>query len=124
MFESIISGVMPVLVSIASASITAAIPVAMIWLNQHLALSKNAILNSMVSAAVARGAGIANGYMNGLNTVADSTIHEKAIAVGVNYVYNSFPDALTDLGVTSEHVTQMVTAEVGKLSTPAIKVMP
>ena len=48
-------------------------------------------------------------------SVGNVTLTNAAVAHGMQYIMQSMPDALQRLGVTPDHVGEMVTAELGKL---------
>jgi hypothetical protein len=107
----LITLIMPWLLSIASASVTAALPVLLVWFSGHLKLSKNVLLNQLISGAVARGAGITLADMQPGTVVASGA----SLSKGVDYVAASFPDAVAALGVAPAHIGVMVQAELAKL---------
>ncbi len=101
----LVSIITPWLVSLASAVITTSIPIAMVWLQSHLALTRNVMLNSLVSDAVTRGTGL---------SLADSqTAGHFVTAPAVSYVMDKFPEAISELGLTHDNITTMVHAEIG-----------
>jgi hypothetical protein len=107
--------VMPWALSLAGAAISAAVPVGMTWLNNHLALSRSLMLNSMVSGAVGRAGGLVQNYLDN-NATLNPKIDTKSIAMnlGIDYVLRSFPAAVSELKVSKEHIAEMITAEIGK----------
>lgn len=108
MITSIGQMLIPWLINLASILITACVPIVMVWLSNHVALSKNVMLNQLISGAVARAAGIAMSPQVVING-------SSGIQAGVQYVVSSFPDAIAALGITPEKITTMITGEMGKI---------
>jgi hypothetical protein len=68
------------------------------------------------AAAAEAGAKAAYGYIaESAASYRDVAIRDAAIAKGVQHVVASTPDALTALGITPEHVRNMVEARFGGL---------
>ena len=88
-------------------------------------------LDEKQSQAVQRvaqaGAGLAYKFLvtNGA-TFENVPMHNAAIAAGVNHVLASVPDYLKQLGITQDHVAQMVSARLGELlaQDPTVSVAP
>lgn len=114
----------PWLISIASVIISVTVPILMTWLSKHLSLSQNALLNSMLSAAVSRGAGAAQNYMANSFRSNPADAYKDGLKVGAQYVLSSFPDTIKSLGVSPEKITAMVEAEIGRdsaiITNPAV----
>ncbi|HUZ65190.1 MAG TPA: hypothetical protein VMU82_15900 [Acetobacteraceae bacterium] len=83
---------------------------------KHIRLQNNALLSAQIAAAARRGAGLAFQFLAANAATMDHVaIGNVAIAQGANYVAAAFPEALAALGVTPEHVSAMVQAELGRL---------
>lgn len=86
----------------------------LLWRFLHIRLS--ATQAAAIQDAADAGAKAAYGFI--VNTAAsyrDVTIRDAAIARGVQHVVASTPEALTALGITTEHVRKMVEARFGGL---------
>ena len=85
-------------------------------LRRYLHIRLTATQAASVQAAADAGAQAAYGYIvaNSAN-YHDVTIRNAAIAKGVQHVIASTPEAMTALGVTPEHVRNMVEARFGGL---------
>ena len=69
-----------------------------------------------MNPAATAGAQAAYGYIAAnAGNFRDVTLRDAALAKGVQHVINSTPDTLAALGVTQDHVRQMVEARFGGL---------
>lgn len=86
-----------------------------------LKIDKDSQLGQMVMSAAENGATLAAAK---LASAASSNAHisttNDAIAEGVRYVQNALPDALKKLGVTDEHLADIVTAKLAQVAPAAI----
>lgn len=104
------------LTALALAGVTAATPYLVPLLRRYLHLQFTATQAAAVQAAADAGAKAAYGYIAASTaSYHDVTIRNAAIATGVQHVIASAPQALSDLGVTPEHVRDMVEARFGGL---------
>jgi hypothetical protein len=111
------------LAALALAAVTAITPFLSLLLRRYLHVRLTAAEAAAVQSAADAGAKAAYGYIAVHNAsyrdVAirerDVAIRETAIAKGVQHVAASAPEALTDLGITPEHVRSMVEARFGGL---------
>ena len=104
------------LAALALAAVTAITPFLSLLLRRYLHVRLTAAEAAAVQSAADAGAKAAYGYIavhNASNR--DVAIRETAIAKGVQHVAASAPEALTDLGITPEHVRSMVEARFGGL---------
>src|SRR6478735_5553693 len=97
------------LAALALAAMIAAVPYLAPLLRRYLHIRLTATQAASVRAAAAAGAQAAYGYIvaNSANCH-DVTIRNAALAKGVQHVIASTPEALTALGVTPQHVRDMV----------------
>jgi hypothetical protein len=104
------------LAALALAAITAATPYLAPLLGRYLHIRLTATQAAAIQSAADAGAQAAYGYIatNAAN-YRNVTIRDAAIAKGVQHVVASTPEALTALGVTPEHVRNMVEARFGGL---------
>jgi hypothetical protein len=104
------------LAALALASLSAATPYFVPLLVRYLHIRLTSIQASAIQNAADVGAQAAYGYIatNAAN-YHDVTIRNAALAKGVQHVMDSTPDALTALGITPDHVKQMVEARFGGL---------
>jgi hypothetical protein len=104
------------LAALALAAITAATPYLAPLLGRYLHIRLTATQAAAIQSAADAGAQAAYGYIatNAAN-YRNVTIRDAAIAKGVQHVVASTPEALTALGVTPEHVRNMVDARFGGL---------
>jgi hypothetical protein len=104
------------LAALALAALIAAVPYLAPLLRRYLHIRLTASQAASVQAAAAAGAQAAYGYIaaNSAN-YRDVTIRNAALAKGVQHVIASTPEALTALGVTPQHVRDMVEARFGGL---------
>ena len=104
------------LAALAQAAITAATPYLAPLLGRYLHIRLTATQAAAIQSAADAGAQAAYGYIatNAAN-YRNVTIRDAAIAKGVQHVVASTPEALTALGVTPEHVRNMVEARFGGL---------
>lgn len=86
------------------------------FLVKRFRLQNNALMAGQIAEASKRAAGLAYHFLlANAGTISHVAIHNVAIAQGVNYVTAGFPEALAAVGVTPDHVANMVTGELGKL---------
>lgn len=108
--------VLPVLLALASAAFTAAMPFVVPLLRRALHVHINAAQASIVDLAVKRGAGLALRFIEANdNALSAVPLHNAALANGAEYVLKMVPGTLAALGVTPDRVQQMVHAELGRL---------
>src|SRR5437899_2053508 len=93
------------LAALALAAMTGVTPYLAPLLRRYLHIQLTATQATAIQKAADAGAQAAYGYIvaNSAN-YRDVTIRDAAIARGVRHVVASAPEALTDLGVTTEHV--------------------
>jgi hypothetical protein len=104
------------LAALALAAMIAATPYLAPLLRRYLHIRLTATQAASVQAAAAAGAQAAYGYIvANAASYRDVTTRNAAIARGVEHVIASTPEALTALGVTPEHVRNMVEARFGGL---------
>jgi hypothetical protein len=104
------------LTALALAGVTATTPYLVPLLRRYLHLQFTATQAAAVQAAADAGAKAAYGYIAASTaSYHDVTIRNAAIATGVQHVIASAPQALSALGVTPEHVRDMVEARFGGL---------
>lgn len=104
------------LAALALAALSAATPYFVPLLRRYLHLKLTTAQASAIQTAADVGAQAAYGYL--ATNAADYrniTIRNEALAKGVQHVMASTPDALTALGITPDHVRQMVEARFGGL---------
>jgi hypothetical protein len=104
------------LAALVLAALSAATPYFVPLLRRYLRLKLTAAQASVIQTAADVGAQAAYGYIaTSAATYRDVTIRNEALAKGVQHVMASAPDALTSLGITPDHVRQMVEARFGGL---------
>jgi hypothetical protein len=104
------------LAALALAAVTALTPYLSLLLRRYLHVRLTASEAAAVQSAADAGAKAAYGYIAEHNaSYRDVAIRETAIAKGIQHVAASTPEALTDLGITPEHVRSMVEARFGGL---------
>jgi hypothetical protein len=104
------------LAALALAAVTALTPYLSLLLRRYLHVRLTAAEAAAVQSAADAGAKAAYGYIaQHAGSYRDVAIRETAIAKGVQHVAASTPEALTDLGITPEHVRRMVEARFGGL---------
>lgn len=104
------------LLALASAVVTAAIPILVPAILRRLRLANNADLVAKVQAVAAAGAGMAYEYaVTHQGSITNVPFKDAAVATGVQHVMSSVPDALKEMGITPDHVSAMVTARLGTL---------
>jgi hypothetical protein len=100
----------------ALATVTASIPVVLQWGAKHVAFLRDRQLSDAIAAAATRGAGLAYTLLLAAGeAAARPQVQNAAVSAGLEYVLNSFPDAITAKGVTPDHIASMVAGELGKL---------
>ena len=104
------------LAALALAAVTAMTPYLSLLFRRYLHVRLTAAEADAVRSAADAGAKAAYGYIaQHAASYRDVAIRETAIAKGVQHVAASTPKALTDLGITPEHVRRMVEARFGGL---------
>jgi len=97
-------------------AMTAATPYLVPLLRRYLHIQLTATQATAIQSAANAGAQAAYGYIAAnAASYRDVAIRNAAIAKGVQHVVASTPEALTALGVTPEHVRNMVEARFGGL---------
>ena len=115
------------LAALAFAALTAAIPYIAPLLRRYLRVQVTATQAATIQSAAQVGAQAAYGYIvESASNFSDVTIRNAALATGVQHVIASVPEAMTALGVTPDHVRQMVEARFGGLlaADPNVTVAP
>jgi hypothetical protein len=104
------------LAALALAGISAATPYLAPLPRRYLHVRLTATQAAAIQSAADAGAQAAYGYIaaNGAS-YRDVTIRNLAVAKGVQHVIASTPEALAALGITPDHVQQMVEARFGGL---------
>jgi hypothetical protein len=104
------------LLALASVAVTAAIPIIVPALLKRLKIANDSDLAARIEEAANAAAGKAYRYAlsheGGLSNIA---VQDAALATGINHVVTSVPGALEALGITQDHVQEMVTARLGSL---------
>ena len=104
------------LTALALAALTAATPYLVPLLRRYLHISLTATQAAAVQAAADAGAKAAYGLIAAnAASYGDVTIRNAALAKGVQHVMVSVPDAMAALGITPDHVQEMVAARFGGL---------
>ena len=104
------------LAALALAAISAATPCLAPLLRRYLHIRLTATQAAAIQSAADAGAQAAYGYIAGNGaSYRDVTIRNQALAKGVQHVVASTPEALAALGITPDHVQQMVEARFGGL---------
>jgi hypothetical protein len=104
------------LAALALTAMTAAIPYLVPLLRRYLHLRLSATLAAAVQTAADAGAQAAYGYIAAnAASYRNVTIRNAAIAKGVEHVVASAPESMAALGVTPDHVRNMVEARFGGL---------
>jgi hypothetical protein len=104
------------LAALALAAMSALTPYLAPLLRRYLHIRLSATQAAAIQSAADAGAQAAYGYIAAnAASYRDVTIRDAAIARGVQHVVASTPEALVALGVTPEHVRNMVEARFGGL---------
>jgi len=102
--------------ALALAALTAATPYLVALLRRYLHISLTATQAAALQTAADAGAKAAYGLIaTNAASYADVTIRNAALAKGVQHVMASVPDAMAALGITPDHVQEMVAARFGGL---------
>jgi hypothetical protein len=116
-----------VLAALALAALSAATSYLAPAIRRYLHVQLTATQASAIQSAADAGAQAAYGYIatNAAN-FRDVTIRNAALAKGIQHVIAATPDALAALGITPDHVRQMVEARFGGLlaADPSVTVAP
>jgi hypothetical protein len=85
-------------------------------LRRYLHVQISAAQAAAIQSAADAGAKAAYGYIaTNASSFRDVTIRNAAFATGVQHVIASAPEAMATLGVTPDHVRQMIEARFGGL---------
>ena len=104
------------LAALALAAVTAVTPFLSLLLQRYLHVRLTASQAAIVQTAATAGAQAAYGYIAQRGaSFRDVSVHDAAIAKGVQHVVASAPEALAALGITPEHISSMVEARFGGL---------
>ena len=104
------------LAALALAAMSGAIPYLAPLVSRYLRIRLTATQAAAIQTAADAGAQAAYGYIaTHAASYRDVAIHDAAIARGVQHVVASTPEALIAIGVTPEHVRNMVEARFGGL---------
>jgi hypothetical protein len=104
------------LAALALAAITGAAPYLAPLLRRYIRAQLTAAQAATIQSAAEAGAQAAYGYIaTSASSFHDVTIRNAALATGVQHVIASAPEAMTALGITPDHVRQMVEARFGGL---------
>ncbi|MGC1411849.1 MAG: hypothetical protein WA864_23220 [Acetobacteraceae bacterium] len=104
------------LAALALAAMSGATPYLTPLLRRYLHIRLTATQAAAIQTAADAGAQAAYGYIAAhAASYRDVAIRDAAIAKGVQHVVASTPEALTAIGVTPEHVRNMVEARFGGL---------
>jgi hypothetical protein len=104
------------LAALALAAVTGATPYLVPMLRRYLHVQLTATQAAAIQSAADAGAQAAYGYIaTNSSSFRDVTIRNAAFATGVQHVIASAPEAMAALGVTPDHVRQMVEARFGGL---------
>lgn len=104
------------LAALALVAVTTATPFLVPLLRRFLNIRLTAAQAAAIQTAADAGAKAAYGYIvASASSYRNLPIRDAAIAKGVQHVVASTPEALTALGVTPEHVRDMVEARFGGL---------
>lgn len=113
--------------AVASAVLSAAVPILLVWLDRHLKLSANSVLAADLRGLVQSGAGLAYHELAALaQHNADPLIKDAAISKGVAFVASAAPTVVAALGLSPTDVAAMLTGELGRLlaADPAVSAGP
>jgi len=116
---------MDVFVALASATLTACIPIVVYKLVQVLHLSLSTQQEASLNSSIATGLGKALSYGQAAGDAALSnvTIKNAALSTAASFVVADAPAAMTQLGYTPADVAEIVSARMAKLlheTTPAV----
>jgi hypothetical protein len=104
------------LAALALSAIISATPYLAPLLRRYLGIRLTATQAAAIQSAADAGAQAAYGYIaTGASSYLNPTMRSAALAIGVQHVIASTPDALAALGVTDDHVRRMVEARFGGL---------
>jgi hypothetical protein len=115
------------LAALALAALSGATPYLAPMLRRYLHLQITATQAAAIQSAADAGAQAAYGYIaTSASSYRDVTIRNAALATGVQHVIASVPEAMNALGVTPDHVRQMVEARFGGLlaTDPTVTIAP
>lgn len=104
------------LVSLASVTVTAAIPIVVPALLRRWHIASDSDLARRVEAAAMAGAGAAYQYAaSKTGGLAQINVHNEALAAGVDYVNTHLPNVLHETGCSPQLVREMISARLGVL---------
>ena len=104
------------LAALALAAVTGVTPYLMPLMRRYLHIRLTATQASAIQSAADAGAKAAYGYIvANAASYRDTVVRDTAITRGIQHVMASTPEAMTALGITSEHVRNMVEARFGGL---------
>jgi hypothetical protein len=115
------------LAALALAALSGATPYLAPMLRRYLHVQISATQATAIQSAADAGAQAAYGYIvASASNYRDVTIRNAALATGVQHVIASAPEAMSALGVTPDHVRQMVEARFGGLlaADPSVTIAP
>jgi hypothetical protein len=115
------------LAALALAALSGATPYLAPMLRRYLHVQISATQATAIQSAADAGAQAAYGYIvASASNYCDVTIRNAALATGVQHVIASAPEAMSALGVTPDHVRQMVEARFGVLlaADPSVTIAP
>jgi len=105
-----------ILLDVLSLLLTAAVPVLIGYLHRWLGIQADSRAAAVVNLAVERGAGlIYREAATGMDVLAKSSAMASLTNTAAGQVMARIPDAAARLGVTHEHVRQMIQSELGRL---------
>lgn len=105
-----------ILLDVLGLLLTAAVPALLGYLHRWLGIQADSRAAAVVNLAVERGAGtIYREAATGLDVIAKSSAMAALTNTAAGQVMARVPDAAARLGVTQEHVRQMIQSELGRL---------
>jgi hypothetical protein len=116
-----ISPIMEWAVTFSTLLISGLASLALVWMRTHLAFMKDATMNTAISNAAGRAAGLANDFLTS-EAAKHTVVNPKstAVAIGVKYLSDAFPDYIKQTGVTPDKMANMVLGELNSLVTPPV----
>ncbi len=108
--------VIQALATLVLAVVVPTIPYAVVLIQRHTGIKLTDQQTAAITGAADQGANLAYGWLvTQAASVAQVPMKNVALAVGVNHVLASVPDALKAIGITPDHVSAMVEARLGGL---------